>query len=165
MTRRVVEMPEHELEQYRAGGYDEEVDFDYIRSSGREVAAALAHGRAIEIAYQPGDGTRYPLVFTPLWTVETASPREVDGVRWDSRACPGVTDGEAYPYGSVLVTRVERGASYPMRLHPRGGPFEGLAASYVAEHLDARGASAVSLTLLFREVAAGLRRLASVASV
>src|SRR4051812_17808853 len=95
------------------GGYIERLDYGYIESSAEEVARALRRGRPVEIAFQPGDGTFYGLVFTPLGIspqLETAAPRVKDGLEWDRHACKGVGVGLDYGEGWALVSYVEHAA-------------------------------------------------------
>lgn len=83
-----------------------DLDAFYVATTGGAVGRALVDGRPVEANYQPGDGTRYGLVFVPLWNVETA-PGRVAPIRglgpdprvWDSRAVAG----GAYEFGWTMV--------------------------------------------------------------
>lgn len=150
-----------------AGLVHEDLDWPYIDGVATDVAAILASPGAsgvAEVCYQPGDGTRYPLVFTPLRKLQHARPRTWNGQTWERHAVSGmasadraddaVTGAEFYDPRGYLVSRVE-GASYPIRL---GGGRGHLAASYVGEHWNARGSSACALAILFRAVSFYLNR-------
>lgn len=133
--------------------YHEDLDLGYIAGAGFDLARALSRGTAAEIAYQPGDGTFYGLVFVPLAYVETAAPRVVNGASWDRHACRGVLSPDAhgayfYAPNAFLIAWLDH-ATYPVRLGNRGRE---LAVSYVAEHWQTSIVSAGSLALLFRAV-------------
>lgn len=108
------------------------LDGTYVETVAREVAAVLSRGRPVEACYQPGDGTRYGLVFTPLWKLMAAPPRvaSIGGwssapVAWPGRAC----DGIVYEFGATLISLVGR-AAYPLNL---GLGRRHLHPSYVSE--------------------------------
>lgn len=123
-----------------------ELDFEYIDASARELAASLrTRVLATEIAYQPGDGTFYGIVFTPLAGLITAPPRIKDGVEWDRHAVRGLD----YEDGNVLVSLLDY-AAYPLAL---AGRQRDIAANYVAECSNVSLASGVTLALLFRAMA------------
>lgn len=135
-----------------------EIDLRYIDEAANDIAAIIAHHGVAEIAYQPGDGTFYGLVFVPLQLLEYARPRVKDGFPWDRHAVRGMKragakaadgGGEYYGRDGFLISYLDH-ASYPLRLRRDG---EVISADYVAEHWNAKGASAVSLALLFRAVA------------
>lgn len=126
-----------------------DLDLAYIDAVGNDLARLLRLGKPVEVNYQPGDGTRYPLVFVPLRDLASARPRVKDGVEWERHAVSGMGAAASggYDRGGYLVSWVEHGC-YPIRLGDRGI----LAASYVGAHWDCHGTSAVSLALLFRSV-------------
>lgn len=128
----------------------DELDYDYIVGVAADVARALRSGRPIEVAYQPGDWTRYGLVFTPLQTLLRARARVVDGKTWDSAAVSGMHGANGgYVENGYLVAWVEHTA-YPFRLGFRFG--RDLAGSYVSEHLTKNETSGVSVAILFRAI-------------
>lgn len=164
-----IEIHDYEREQRLV---DPQLDLGYIDGAAADVAAILHRDRRpAEVCYQPGDGTRYPLVFVPLTVLGTARPRVKRGEEWERHAVAGVarpdrTDpapaADFYDPHAYLVVWVDH-AAYPLRLGDRGV----LAASYVCEHwkTGGRGAdqldsSAVSLALLFRAISHHLDRLA-----
>lgn len=51
------------------------LDAPYVASTAAAVADALARRVPMEVCFQPGDGTRYDLVFTPVLALESAPPR------------------------------------------------------------------------------------------
>lgn len=160
---------DHERED---GLVDPGLDFGYIDGVAADIAAILAHEpRPAEVCYQPGDDTRYPLVFVPLVTLINARPRVVDGVAWEQHAVSGmanknrssdrVAGAEFYEPHGYLVVWVDH-AAYPLRLGDRGV----LASGYIAEHWktgssDRLDASAVSLAILFRAISHYLDKWAS----
>lgn len=138
------------------GWYHPDLDLDYIDGVAGDVAQALRMGATAEACYQPGDGTRYGLVFVPLRAMTTARGRVKDGVAWDVHAVSGVSQyddvAEEYRYeeGAVLIAWAEHSA-YPLRLDGRGG--DAVAGGYVAEHwCDGNMVSGCSLALLFRTI-------------
>lgn len=140
------------LERDRKDGLvDAALDFDYIRETAAFVAAALADNRVCEANYQPGDGTRYPLVFVPLASVLSAPARIVNGRDWGTRAINGVAMDEVgrYDHGWALVSLVGS-ESYPIRLSDR---TLALTSSYVAEKWNQTGVGSASLAILLRSIA------------
>lgn len=131
-----------------------DLDLAYIGEVAEDVARALRVGKPAEVAFQPGDGTLYGFVFTPLTGLVRARPRTFNGRESHSNAIGGMGFPE-YEDGGYLVSKVE-GRSYPLRLGHRGV----LAASYVGEHWDLSEVSAVSVALLFRAISAHLDALA-----
>jgi hypothetical protein len=134
---------------------DDRLDFAYIDEVACEAAYYLEDATPTEVNYQPGDGTRYPLVIVPLRALFSAPPRVVDGTAWGRHAVdgmghsPAVAAADYYDPTGYLVTWVGH-ASYPFRLGERGNV---LAADYVDEHMGKPGAaSAVSLAVLFRAI-------------
>src|SRR6266581_369100 len=104
----------------------------YIQALAAEIRAAVGRrGRPLAVAYEPGDGTRYTMAFTPLDlppTTERATVRrgwEARGERPDEVVYefPGVDTGlgiGARPDGRfALVSYVEHGA-YPFELFSGG---------------------------------------------
>jgi hypothetical protein len=132
---------------------DEHLDLPYIADVAEDVARALRGGKPAEVAYQPGDGTSYGLVFTPLSALERARPRVKDGRPWNANAVSGM-GYPAYEPGGYLVSHVEN-VAYPVRLGDRGV----LSASYIEEHWKLPLASAVSVALLLRAISAHLDAL------
>ena len=157
--------------------YDGEADYQhpdldllYIDGVAADVAATLHDRECAEVCYQPGDGTRYGLVFVPLRSLVPARARVKDGQEWDRHSCGGMVDASAarinfaadinrLPYleNGYLVARVEGGA-YPIRLGGRGSRPD-IVMPYVAEHWSAHGASAVSIAILLRAISVHLDRL------
>lgn len=139
---------QHEVE---ARFTSDQLDFDYIDEVAYDIAWALRSHRAVEAAYQPGDGTFYGLVFTPLYTLLTARERVKDGVGWDRHACRGqrFEPSGRYSPGGFLVSYIEH-AAYPIRL----GDRDEIAADYISEHFfDGKSAeSAVSVAILLRAI-------------
>lgn len=143
------------------GWVDEGLDFDYVDHVGADVASTLANDEVAEVAYQPGDGTYYGLVFVPLRLLRSARPRVKDGRAWERHAVRDMFaplavverrhgsayDPRAYDPNGYLIVWVEH-AAYPLQLGDRGT----LAASYVAEHWNTSPVSACSLAILFRAV-------------
>lgn len=139
------------------------LDLPYVLGVATDLAELLEDGAA-EVAYQPGDGTFYGLVFLPLLNMAPARPRVVDGIEWETRAIRGMFRGDgkrahfedleplAYDPDGYLVAWVEH-AVYPLSL-ARGR--SDLAATYVAEKFNTTLTSAVSLAVLFRALAAKL---------
>lgn len=129
-----------------------DLDLEYIEGAGADIASILLDdGACAEIAYQPGDGTFYGLVFVPLRSLVPARPRVKDGRVWEQRAARGMFDDavghKQYNQQGYLVAWVEN-AVYPIHLGDRGV----IAANYVAEHWNTSPCSAHSLALLFRTV-------------
>lgn len=137
---------EVELAHFR---YTEDLDYLYVDGVGQDVAAILLAGHPAEVAFQPGDGTFYGLVFLPLNSLRAARPRVVRGAEWERHAVRGMGNVSANGYGAdgFLVSYVEH-ACYPLRLGERGT----LAATYIEEHWNTNGASAVTLAILFRSI-------------
>lgn len=138
------------------GWYHEDLDLDYIDGVAGDIAQSLRMGGPVEACYQPGDGTRYGLVFVPLRALTTARGRVKDGVTWDVQAVSGVSrydaEAEEYQYepGAVLVAWAEHSA-YPLRFDGRRG--DAVAGAYVAEHwCDGNMVSGCTLALLFRTI-------------
>jgi hypothetical protein len=143
-----------------------QLDYDYIAQCAEDIAADLSDGCA-EVAYQPGDGTFYGLVFVPLMQLVPARPRVKDGVAWEARAIRGMFgySGQMAYFENVVVPAYDRygfliawveHAAYPLALGP--GTSEGIAATYVAEHWNTTPVSATSLAILFRGIAAELEK-------
>lgn len=152
-----------------------ELDLLYIDGVAADVAATLHDRECAEVCYQPGDGTRYGLVFVPLRSLVPARARVKNGQEWDRHSCGGMIDTtEARIHGladinrlpylanGYLVARVE-GNAYPVRLGGRG-PRPDIVMPYVAEHWGAHGVSAVSVAILLRAVSVHLDRLAAQAA-
>lgn len=144
--------------EVKDGYYDPGLDHDYIDGAAGDIAQALRMGATAECCYQPGDGTRYGLVFVPLRAMTTARPREKDGVKWDALAVSGMArlnrnvDPPEYEYdeGGVLIVWVEHSA-YPLKMDGRGG--DQVAGGYVEEKwAGGNKVSAGSLALLFRTI-------------
>jgi hypothetical protein len=102
------------------------LDAAYVREVAKAVASALADGAPVEVAFQPGDGTRYDLVFVPVQALRTAPPRRTtSGVEWDDRAALGVSRH----VGAAVVSWVGHGA-HGLDLAVGGFVGEYLAALY-----------------------------------
>lgn len=154
----------------KQGWVDPELDFEYIDRVAEDTAVILSRmiRASAEICYQPGDGTRYPLVIMPLQNLYATNPRVVDGASWGRHAVSGIhnrdigkavnddLDGEDH-YGEegFLISWVEH-SCYPVRLRRR---VPDLAADYVAEHWKTSTTSACSLAILFRAIAFHIDRL------
>lgn len=137
----------------------EGLDLDYIDGVAADLADSLFVGASAEACYQPGDGTRYSMIFVPLRSLQTARPRVKDGREWQSRAVDGMGDKTGgYDERGYFVSITDH-ACYPIRLGP--GRTNLLASTYVAEHWKQNRTSSVSITILFRAVAYHLDRLAA----
>lgn len=144
-------------ESEREAGYvHPDLDLDYIDGLAADLASIL-QTEVAEAVYQPGDGTRYPLVIVPLAIVRAGRPRVKNGVAWERHAASGMVGMDArereaedgsgyYGEGGYLVSWVER-TCYQTRLQNRD-----LAAVYVAEHWGCSLVSACSLAILLRAV-------------
>jgi len=142
-----VELPESiKIYEGERSSVDPDLAFAYIAEVAKDTATILTGERpwgVAEIAYQPGDGTRYNLVIVPLTLMAYARPRVANGRIWERHAVSGIDyDGHGY-----LVCLVD-GHCYPLRLGDRGV----LAASYIAEHWKLPDVSAVSVALLLRAI-------------
>lgn len=143
----------HEGEQQLA--YDR-LDYAYIDSVGKYVATCLDAKLSVEACYQPGDGTCYNLVFTPLTGLETAPPRHADtDVPWEQHAVKGIRSGRDtrdfqpsrlfYPANALLVTWIGQ-ASYPINLPNH------MTADYTGQKFNTSIVSGFALAILFRAI-------------
>lgn len=132
------------------------LDFAYIDEAAQDAAAILSARGVAELAYQPGDRTRYNLVLVPLTLLEYARPRIVDGEVWDRHAFEGMGDasagtfgGEAY-YGQDGYLLVINDSAYPVRL---GGDGHWYSPTYLSEKWSIPSpTSAVSLMLIIHAI-------------
>lgn len=129
--------------------------WDYIAEIGERARMYLEDGQPVSIDYQPGNGTRYPMVLTPMkaikqlsqWSIPSGHSTEVENV--------------------VVVAMVESGLSYSFTMLNRHAY---LAPGYVAGKLGYNGggedggneADGQALSALFAAIAgddrvAGLR--------
>jgi hypothetical protein len=101
--------------------YLAQLNMPYVRGAGAAVADVLRKGRVCEFAYQPGDMTRYKLVFAE---VGISPIMDTPPIEYERR--PGAADvlnpvgaGVFSPHeqenGYVLVSWLEHGA-YPFQL-------------------------------------------------
>jgi hypothetical protein len=151
------------------GWVDWDLDLEYIDAVAYQIALFLADGVPAEAAYQPGDGTFYGLVFTPLRALHSGRPRVVDGVTWDRHAVRGMKNrggddsaehGAAfYDLNGYLLSWLDH-ACYPIRL---GGGRGDLASSYIGEHWRTSPVSAVSIAVLLRAIDYHLDKAAAAA--
>lgn len=86
----------------------------------RELREAIMSGKTVCVHYEPGDKTRYQVLFVPLWPVEYYSP-------FDERI-PGTEGGRNYVHVSIVHPVADKG-SYEFAL---GGFAE---PGYVGGHL------------------------------
>lgn len=123
-----------------------DLDQGYQHRIAEQVAAALDEGCAADVAYEPGDGTRYPLCFTPL-DAETHTT-----IGFGAFAGMGRGAMPRYPAGATLVSLEGGYAScYAFNLSPHRGELH---PSYVGEKLLRRdeGASSVALADLLTAI-------------
>ena len=159
--------PEIEIHEAEQRFVDPGLDFPYIVGLAEDIAGLLHDRSVAECVYQPGDGTRYPLVFVPLTVLQHGRGRTVGGRTWEHHAVSGMAapgrdrdDVPGYRYydsAGFLIAWIDHGV-YPLRLGGRGS--KPLAHEYVMEHWGAPTASAVSLALLFRAISTRLDKLA-----
>lgn len=164
-TKATARPPSIETYEAEARYTDPDLDYEYIDAAAQDIARSLRSGRPAEVAYQPGDGTFYGLVFVTLTDLVRARPRFVEGRPWDACAVRGMlgsildpmlADEDAvvelnlrkYVTNGYLVSWVEHGC-YPLRLGDGRGT---LASDYVGEHFQTSETSAASLAILFRAI-------------
>lgn len=138
-----------------------DIDYAYQQRVAWQVANALDHRFVVEVDYQPGDMTRYPLVFTPLdghvITIGTAGGGTAG--MGPVHAFPGLHNATgAYADGTTLVSLGGGFASCDAFDLSRTRGY--LTPDYVAEKLlrGRGGASAVALADLFAAIAAERKR-------
>lgn len=127
-----------------------ELDWPYVEAVAEDVAAALWEGAPMEACFQPGDGTRYDLVFVPLQGIAAAPPRVKDGETWSRTVAAGIDRDR----GTALVAYLRHGAA---GLDFRSGGFGG---GYLAGLFGVTDGSGCALALLFNEVSARFVALA-----
>lgn len=123
-----------------------ELKVDEIQALGDAIGAHLRWAGAVAVAYQPGNGTRYDLVFAPFYSIEQHDPEDI--VPAGLRDAPD----DEIRRGWTIVSKVNgRTWSYPFDLSTGNRAHAG----YVAGHgPDAEEfADAVALTALFRAIA------------
>lgn len=126
----------------------ERLDEDYVRQTAGAVAAALrGQGEPIGVAFQPGDGTRYDLVFVPVQNLRHAPGRVKNGETWGAAPELGISREP----GTALVSWPRHGA---IGLDLRTGGFEPV---YLLELFDTTLGSACTLAILFEAIAEALR--------
>jgi hypothetical protein len=121
----------------------EELDLDYVEEVARAVAASLRRGEPLGVAFQPGDGTRYDLLFVPTQSLRHAAGRVVGGERWGA-----VTDfGISREPGTAFVAWYRSGGA---GFDFRSGGFEPV---YLNEVFSTTMGSACALAILFNATA------------
>lgn len=122
------------------------LDVKYIFAIATEIRDGLRNGGTVECDFQPGDMTRYGLVFTRL-------DEHVKTVGSGRHAYLGLTSRADYQHddGWVQVALVNFGSVYPFRLLHRGEVWH---TSYVNEKLFAgrQEGSAAAITALFNAI-------------
>ncbi len=98
----------------------ERLDLGYIRRIGTHAGVRLREGQVVAMDYQPGNGTRYELVFTPL---SALNPVGEYGER--------VPTGMAGDPSGVIVSYLSGNRVYPFHLLQQ--PRPPLAAGYLME--------------------------------
>lgn len=120
-----------------------ELDGEYVRDVALWVARSLRVGLPIGAAFQPGDGTRYDLVFLPVQGLQHAPGRVVRGEPW-----PAETDfGISREPGTAFVAWYRNGSS---GFDFRSGGFEPI---YLGEIFDTTAGSACTIAVLFNAIA------------
>lgn len=135
--------PDDKTFHTEASAYD--LRWDYIEQVGIKARAMLSTGLPVSIDYQPGNGTRYPMVLTPMKMVQHLSQWQVPSGHGED------TDSV------VIVTMVEGcGTGYSFEMLDRHGY---LAPNYVASKLgymrgeDGSEADGQALAALFAVIA------------
>lgn len=122
----------------------ERLDQRYVRQVARDVAQAVRDGVPIEVCFQPGDGTRYDLLFVPVHELRAARGRAVEGQSdWDHRCAFGVSRH----VGATVVAWTGHGAA---GLDLACGGFVG---EYLAELYGTTLGSGAALEMLLDAVA------------
>lgn len=124
------------------------LDGPYVDKIANEVAVALWTGTPVEVNFQPGDGTRYQLVFLPLQNLKSASPRiapmgDGEPVSWGDRCSFGVHPRVP---GKALVVYVDKGA---VAFDFTSGGYVG---AYLARLFDVTFGSGETLEILFEKI-------------
>jgi hypothetical protein len=133
------------------------LDVSYIEALGWATGKHLREGRTVVTAYEPGNFTRYELVFVPLsGTYYRGSLAVVDlvGSRPSEPLSPLAFQGAKSREEWVAVAWVEHGC-YPFHLL---GPPRTLDPGYIAEKLDRDPrlvADGVALLALFEAIQQG----------
>lgn len=161
-------LPEEIVYEAEREHVDPDLDFLYIDGLAQDLAGLLAAKAVAECVYQPGDGTRYPLVFVPLLALRHGRGLELEGREWEHHAVGGMKANSAeavpddapgsrwYDPAGYLICWVDH-ADYPLRLGGRG--HKSLAGDYVGDKWKTTAVSAVSLALLFRAISIHLDRI------
>jgi hypothetical protein len=94
--------------------YGNVLDRGYIGQTSRAIAQAIRDGVPIEVNFQPGDGSRYELVFVPIHDIRVAPPRvaRIQGLddgphQWDAHCSFGVSR----VLGATLIAWKDHGAT------------------------------------------------------
>lgn len=102
-----------ETEKLREAALRECENVEVIDEAAAEVARSLHAGNAIEVAFAPGNGTRYCWLFVPMWSADHAdlggfleSPATHEGGVWVSNLISGVV------YPVALMGRTDTPAPY-----------------------------------------------------
>jgi hypothetical protein len=119
-----------------------ELDDATILSDAYAVADRLSLGLTVGLVYQPGNGTRYDLLFVPAQGISQASTSPVPS------GCDG-EDGRSRDGWTVVSKLNGTTFSYPFDLSPENRAH----VSYVREHSGLGFADAAALTALFRSIA------------
>ncbi len=102
----------------------------------------------VGIAYQPGNGTRYDLIFVSVRSVQQATG-EFDPENGTAYVPSGVFENDRVEADWVLVTQTNgEGFSYPFQLTFGSKP----AAPYVARSANLNYADACAVTALLRAI-------------
>lgn len=133
------------------------LDYGYIDGVARYVAESLANGLTVEACFQPGDMTRYNLIFVPLVDLATAPPRVKNQEPWEQHAIPGIrrnrdtTDATSarryYPDAGTLVQWIDFGA---LVLDLSATP--GYTSDYTAQKFNTTITSGCTLAILLRAI-------------
>lgn len=125
---------------------ERELDGDYVFTTAAAIAGALAANQPLEVCWQPGDGTRYDLIITPVLALKAAPPRIAafrgdpgTPVEWDKHCALGVSREP----GKAVVAWIEHGA---VGLDLACGGFHG---GYVTGLFRTVDASGYALAWLF----------------
>jgi hypothetical protein len=153
----------------------ERLDLQYVRLAGEEIRARMfpqptriklpgggtkdgpvPFPLPVALSYQPGDGTAYSLIFTPLRSIRQVSPIVNEaGAAWFVPSGGYSADGNVKEMGDVLVTKInETDSDFTFVINlAMDRPY--LHPSYIAEKCNhANLATASAITVLLRAIAA-----------
>lgn len=130
---------------------EQRLDMRYVKHVAASVARCLRDGAPIEVAFQPGDGTRYDLVFVPVQSLRVAPAMRTSSgsgtVGWDSRCALGVSRH----VGAAVVAWIDHGV-VGLDLSCGGFVAEALANLY-----RTTVPSGAALAILFEQIAKATR--------